>query len=507
MPAHAGKFPGTNYSPVEDKFKSGRLRSSIVSGNEEWDLSTGWHPVRQKGWKSKVRKSQKGKVTLDGWDGRQYDIYIYDGFDDFFGYHAKGESHPDYDGMMAFAEQAFDQERPDHEEVVTEQGCGHISELAYASKSQILKVTFWNGSRCLYFRLPTVVAGQLLYLAKTGTTMTSWVDGKQRHALGIYFWDLVRIRGQQHGSRYQFEYENKASGKLSRGGGRHKVELTREMAEVILASNKTKFNQLFSNISSSADVKLLVDLDEEEFAKYAEELEKQRKGASGGGYYQATDYERDSETGKVKYEGIAGQLVTGGKQSDVDRYTQNNLDLIEAEFARARRTKVYERAYNNAIAEGKTELRADIEALKQCASDDAMIISKDVLSTLNLKNGQLKGTASERDRQRAARAANGAGAIRSWYKENYPARYAAGRTGRTWTIEQLEDFANPSIPNNISLAHAKAYKRLIQDKNWDGALDFLKNHKVKQVYKDPATGQVTDYGMAAYASPFDEIEY
>ena len=148
MSAHAGKFPGNNYSPVEDKFKSGRLRSSIISGNEEWDLSTGWHPIRQKGWKSKVKRSQKGKVTLDGWDGQQYDIYVYDGFDDFFGFHARGEDHPDYNGMMVFAEHAFDQERPDHEEVVTEQGCGHISELAYASKSQILKVTFWNGSRC-----------------------------------------------------------------------------------------------------------------------------------------------------------------------------------------------------------------------------------------------------------------------------------------------------------------------------------------------------------------------
>lgn len=506
MPAHAGKFPGTSYSPVEDKYKSGRLRSSIVTGNEEWDLSTGWHPVRQKGWKSKVSKKMKGKGTFQGWDGQDYDIYVYAGFDDFFGYHAKGEDHPDYDGMMAFAEHAFDQERPDHEEVVTEKGCGHISELSYATKSQVLKVTFWNGSRCLYFRVPTIVAGQLLYLARTGETMQN-IKGEQRHALGIYFWDLVRIRGQQHGSKYQFEYESRARGKLSRGGSRHKVELTREMAEVILASNKAKFNQLFSNISSSTGTKLLVDLDEEEFAKYAEELEKQREGASGGGYYQVTDYERDPETGKIKYESIAGQLVPSSGQSDVDRYTQNNLDVIEAEFARARKTKVYERAYNNARAEGKSELRADIEALKQCASDDVMIISKDVLSTLNLKNGQLKGTVSERDRQRAARAANGAGAIRSWYKENYPARYAASRIGRTWTIEQLEDFANPSIPNNINLAHAKAYKRLVQDKNWDGALDFLKNHKVKRVYKDPATGKVTDYGMAAYASPFDEIEY
>lgn len=85
---------------------------------------------------------------------------------------------------------------------VVQEGVGHISLLEYSVRYQILKVTFTNnGSVVAFFRVPKTVAATLMALAQTGTTRA---DG--RHLLGVYFWDLIRIRGTVHGSRYKFTY-------------------------------------------------------------------------------------------------------------------------------------------------------------------------------------------------------------------------------------------------------------------------------------------------------------
>lgn len=83
-----------------------------------------------------------------------------------------------------------------------QEGVGHIKLLEYAPLHQVLRVTFTNnGSIVAFFRVPKTVAATLMTLAQTGQTRT---DG--RHLLGVYFWDLIRIRGTVHGSRYKFEY-------------------------------------------------------------------------------------------------------------------------------------------------------------------------------------------------------------------------------------------------------------------------------------------------------------
>lgn len=85
---------------------------------------------------------------------------------------------------------------------IVQEGCGHIALLEYSPWYQILRVTFTNnGSVVAFFRVPKLVAGTLMSLAQSKATRH---DG--RHVLGIYFWDLVRIRGTVHGSRYKFEY-------------------------------------------------------------------------------------------------------------------------------------------------------------------------------------------------------------------------------------------------------------------------------------------------------------
>lgn len=86
--------------------------------------------------------------------------------------------------------------------------CGHIVGLAYSPAAQVLKVVFKSGSTVIFFRVPSTVAGELLHFAKTGQTMRSIVDGKDRHVLGIRFWDLIRIRGTLNGAKYRYEYES-----------------------------------------------------------------------------------------------------------------------------------------------------------------------------------------------------------------------------------------------------------------------------------------------------------
>ena len=87
------------------------------------------------------------------------------------------------------------------------EGCGHIADMEYSAYYQLLKVHFVKGdATVVYFRVPSSVFGELYYLAMSKTTQISSVDFTERHVLGIRFWDIVRIRGTLHGSRYRFEY-------------------------------------------------------------------------------------------------------------------------------------------------------------------------------------------------------------------------------------------------------------------------------------------------------------
>lgn len=87
---------------------------------------------------------------------------------------------------------------------------GHIIKLEYAVMYKILRVTFKKPSKggqvVAYMNVPNPVAGELLYLAESNQTQISATSGTLRHVLGMRFWDLIRIRGTIHGSRYPFEY-------------------------------------------------------------------------------------------------------------------------------------------------------------------------------------------------------------------------------------------------------------------------------------------------------------
>lgn len=96
--------------------------------------------------------------------------------------------------------------------IVTIAGVGHIKQLTYHPAYQLLKVLFANDSECVFFRVPSELASTLIVFANSGATRVG-ADGKEHHILGIYFWDLIRIRGTIHGTRYAFEYtQNNNSG-------------------------------------------------------------------------------------------------------------------------------------------------------------------------------------------------------------------------------------------------------------------------------------------------------
>lgn len=87
---------------------------------------------------------------------------------------------------------------------------GHIEMLEYSDLYKVLRVTYAKassgGRTVAYMNVPHAIAGELLYHAKTGATGASPVNGRERHLVGIRFWDLIRVRGDIHGTRYPFQY-------------------------------------------------------------------------------------------------------------------------------------------------------------------------------------------------------------------------------------------------------------------------------------------------------------
>lgn len=82
---------------------------------------------------------------------------------------------------------------------------GHIAKLEYAPMRQLMLVTFTNDdSVFVYYRIPSSLYGELYWLAKNNTKQISTSDGKMRHALGIHFWELVRIKGTLRSGRYKY---------------------------------------------------------------------------------------------------------------------------------------------------------------------------------------------------------------------------------------------------------------------------------------------------------------
>lgn len=173
----------------------------------------------RKGWR--VKKSKKSKrIEVAGRDVEVYDntldenqVYFHPtlptGIEDEISRTTKTSNGDRYAqraiDMADFIEDAFDDSKKYLQATMSD---GHIKEIKFNAKkdTKCLWVEFRDGTVCVYFDVASTVGHQLITLGRRGTTQISAVDGKQRHAVGIRFWDLVRMRGHHTGAQFKFEY-------------------------------------------------------------------------------------------------------------------------------------------------------------------------------------------------------------------------------------------------------------------------------------------------------------
>lgn len=433
----------------------------------EWELSSGWGYKRPEDWDKGIKRRKR---KLHDTNGNVYDVYYYPDVDYHLGFSAENDQE-----RLAIAQKAFDPNSPIHGEVITQKGCGHISQIAYAQKEHILKVTFTNnGAVCLFFEVPTAVAGELIHLAKSKRTRH---DG--RHILGVRFWDYIRIRGTQHGAKYPFEYESHGSGTIVQGRGRNTVALTLNIANALFGTSTRALAKMQVLKDIDADTEFTVVLSDAEMEEYNAAL-KELSQSDPGGYITPGHSDKPLVQLADKFVALVNEQIEAYENDNV-------VELGEYE------------------ASGSTRGKAIMKGLKEAAELDP---SGEVASLARLTSatlGKAKPIQTYRDLKKYARELFGKGVIRSWMQEHYPAEYARRFTGRVWKVQELIDLANPTVEGNIEARHAPTYKRLIQAKDWQGALNYLKTHKTSRTYKD-GYGRTKKLTSVSYAGQYDTVE-
>ena len=163
------------------------------------------------GWTNLPKKPQMRKL-IDSATGLPFDMPVND-YQDFLGFVASSsELSEEYEKTGKLKNAATPADYIDFvfnkakRKKIVQEGCGHIFLLEFVPYYQLLRVTFTKrGDVVVFFRVPSEVANILIALAQSKATGPG-VDGKTRHMLGINFWNLIRVRGTVHATRYAFEY-------------------------------------------------------------------------------------------------------------------------------------------------------------------------------------------------------------------------------------------------------------------------------------------------------------
>ena len=433
----------------------------------EWELSSGWGYKRPEGWDKGIKRHKR---KLHDTNGNVYDVYYYPDADYHLGFSAQNDQE-----RLAIAQKAFDPKNPIRGEVISQKGCGHISMVEYAQKEHILRVTFTNnGAVCVFFEVPTAVAGELIHLAKSKRTRP---DG--RHILGVRFWDYIRIRGTQHGAKYPFEYESHGSGTIVQGMGRRTIKLTGENARALFGDDLHKLASMRMLADIDPDTEYTVVLSDEEMAKYGKALNELATSDASGYIEPGT-----SDTPIVQL----AEAIRAKVQDQIETYKTDDAVTLSA----------YE-------DEGLAPNKALMKALRENAELDPSGEIARLINVISAKSGNAKPIQNYRQLKDYVRSVYGKGVIKSWMQEHYPAEYARRFTGRVWKVQELIDLANPTVEGNIEPRHATTYKKLIQAKDWQGALNYLKGHKTSRTYKD-AYGRTKKLTSVSYAGEYDTVE-
>lgn len=169
------------------------------------------------------RKPSKSSMkTLTDSLGNQYrtpDMIDYDDFVDMFHIRPEGQLTEEYKNdpkrqnlksLADWCHWSFDREDSNFDEFWCPEG--HIERVEYNNSSKIMRVSFvTDGAIACYFYVPAEIYQTLKHLSDGMPTRTGR-DGKPRHLVGIYFWNLVRVRGTIHGNRYQCCYVSSGDG-------------------------------------------------------------------------------------------------------------------------------------------------------------------------------------------------------------------------------------------------------------------------------------------------------
>lgn len=146
-------------------------------------------------------------------------------------------------GMAEYIEQSFNGKGKGN--IYSTEGLGHILQLEYNDYTQVMRVHFKKGAVCAYFRVPMIVFGELYHLAQSKITTKHTFDGKERSALGVRFWDLVRIRGSFTGGKFRFVYEHDNDNEPSiNGPGRPQKNIIYEEETFDVPEGKWTMNKL-----------------------------------------------------------------------------------------------------------------------------------------------------------------------------------------------------------------------------------------------------------------------
>lgn len=433
----------------------------------EWELSSGWGYKRPEDWDKGITRRKR---KLHDTNGNVYDVYYYPDTDYHLGFSASDDQE-----RLAIAQKAFDPNNPIHGEVISQKGCGHISLVEYAQKEHILRVTFTNnGAVCVFFEVPTAVAGELIHLAKSKRTRH---DG--RHVLGVRFWDYIRIRGTQHGAKYPFAYESHGAGTIVQGMGRRAVKLTADNVIALFGNNPSTLAKMQVLNDVNPDTEFTVVLSDAEMKMYGDALsELQQTDASG--YIEA----EHSDKPLVQL----AEALRAKVQDQIEEYKTDDAVTLSA----------YE-------DDGLAPNKALMKALRENAELDPSGEIARLVNVISAKSGNAKPIQNYRQLKDFVRSVYGKGVIKSWMQEHYPAEYARRFTGRVWKVQELIDLANPTVEGNIESRHAATYKKFIQAKDWQGALNYLKTHKTSRTYKD-AYGRTKKLTSVSYAGQYDTVE-
>lgn len=204
-------------------------RGRVVYNDQGLAQSSGY-------WKKPARPGMK--ELTDSLGNRYYtpDVIDWDDWVDMFGIHPEGKLTEQYKaapdkrrekqksiGSLAdWCNWSFDRKDSSYDSFSCPEG--HIERIDYNNSSKIMRVEFRGSGKhpvratVCYFYVPEEVYDTLKELSKGMPTRIGY-GNVHRHLVGIYFWDLIRVRGTIHGNRYECCYS--ASGE---GGGLRKVQ-------------------------------------------------------------------------------------------------------------------------------------------------------------------------------------------------------------------------------------------------------------------------------------------